>query len=465
MTMHVRAPILAGTWYPADANVLGNEVDRYIADAERLDPERLKGLKAIIAPHAGYRFSGPVAGSAYAQVAAIRERVRRAVLVGPSHRVGFQGIAVSGAEQFQTPLGAIPIDREAIQSLLRLPFVNEMEAAHAEEHSLEIHLPFLQRALGEFSLVPLVTGDASPQQVAEVLAHVWDGPETLIVISTDLTHFLDYDTARRIDSETSQAIVARDSGAIADHQACGRVGLKGLLEMSRQRDLSIDLLDLRNSGDTAGPHDRVVGYGSWVATETPSSSGDKRVLAMGHGRLMLGIARASVRHGLEKGTEPGVALDRLPGVLRHPGASFVTLKQAGDLRGCIGSIAASRPLAQDVAVNAFKAAFHDPRFPPLTMDEAKDIHLEISLLSEPEPFPVESESQLIADLRPGIDGLILADGSRRAVFLPAVWESLKEPRDFVSRLKQKGGWSRDYWSDDIAASRFTAEKIAEPFPG
>jgi len=461
---NVRAPILAGTWYPGDPSALAAEVDGYIAAAERLDLKHLEGLKAVIAPHAGYRFSGPVAGSAYAQVAAIRERVKRVVLVGPSHRVGFEGIAVSAADKFQTPLGAVPIDREAIGNLLRLPFVHEMEAAHAEEHSLEIHLPFLQRALGEFTLVPLVTGDASPAQVSEALAHLWDGPETLIVISTDLTHFLDYDTARRIDAKTNDAIIAGDVDAIGDRQACGRVGLKGLLALGKERGLSIDLLDLRNSGDTSGMRDRVVGYGSWIATTTPDPSGDKRVLARGHGRLMVGLARASIRHGLATGKEPDVALERVPGVLRHPGASFVTLRKRGDLRGCIGSPTAQRPLAEDVAVNAFKAAFRDPRFPPLSSQEAAAVDLEISLLSEPEPFPIASEQDLINRLRPGTDGLILAEGGRRALFLPAVWESLAEPRDFVTHLKRKAGWTADYWSDGIVATRFTAEKIAEPFP-
>ena len=460
----VRAPILAGTWYPGDPRALRDEVDGFIAAAERLDADRLQGLKAVIAPHAGYRYSGPVAGSAYAQVAAIHERVRRVVLVGPSHRVGFKGIAVSSADQFQTPLGAIQIDRDAVRDLLRLPYVNEMEAAHAEEHSLEIQLPFLQRALGDFTLVPLVTGDASPEQVAEALANLWDGPETLIVVSTDLTHYLDYDTARRIDAKTSEAIVAADLEAIGDHQACGRVGLKGLLALSRERGLGFDLLDLRNSGDTSGTRDRVVGYGAWAASAAPDAAGDKRVLARGHGRLMMGIARASIRHGLATGKEPAVDFDRVPKALLRPGASFVTLRKTGNLRGCIGSASAHRPLAEDVAANAFKAAFRDPRFQPLSNDEEGHVDLEISLLSEPEPFAISSEQDLIAKLRPGIDGLILAEGVRRALFLPAVWESLADPRDFVTHLKRKAGWAGDYWSDGIEASRFTAQKVAEPFP-
>ncbi len=458
----VRAPVLAGTWYPGDPHILSGEVDSFVADAEAFDLENPDNLKAVIAPHAGYRFSGPVAGAAYARVAAVRDRIRRVVLIGPSHRVAFKGIAVSSAQSFRTPLGDIPIDRDAVRDVLRLPYVGEMDAAHAEEHSLEIHLPFLQRCLNDFSLVPLVTGDATPDQVAETLANLWGGPETLIVVSTDLTHYLDYESARQIDSTTSDAIVALDADAIGDQQACGRVGLKGLLQIGRRRGLSVDLLDLRNSGDTSGSRDRVVGYGAWAARESSDASGDQRVLAMGHGRLLTGIARAAIRHGLASGKEPAVDLDRVPRALRQQGASFITLRKADALRGCIGSPVAHRPLALDVAINAFKAAFRDPRFPPLADDENPNIDIEISLLSEAEPFPVTSEADLIKQLRPGIDGLTLAEGDRRALFLPAVWDGLPDPQDFVGRLKLKAGWDAGYWSDAMVATRFTAVKIAGP---
>ncbi len=455
---NLRAPILAGTWYPADPSVLAHDVDGYIAAAER-GPDDTR-LKAIIAPHAGYRFSGPVAGSAYARVAAIASRITRVVLVGPSHRHAFEGIAVPTAGAFASPLGDIPLDAEGIRDILRLPQVSALDEAHAREHSLEIHLPFLQRALGEFTLVPLVVGRAGPGAVAEVLANLWGGPETLIVISTDLSHYLDYETCRRLDARTSQAIVSGNIAAIGDDQACGRGGIKGLLRLLEGSEARIELLDLRNSGDTQGAKDKVVGYGSWTVSEPEGGLADRHMLALGHGRLMLGIARAAIRQGIADGKTPSIAWDRVPEALKEDGAAFVTINRNGRLRGCIGSLVAHRPLAEDIAQNAWKAAFKDPRFEPLTEQEFAGCELEISLLSPHTPFPFRDEEDLIARLRPGRDGLTLQEGGKRALFLPSVWESIAEPRVFVQRLKQKAGWPADYWSDGITATRFTTEKIS-----
>ena len=453
-----RQPILAGTWYPADPGVLAKDVDGYIAGTVRAagNPR----LKAIIAPHAGYRFSGPVAGSAYAEVAAIARRIRRVVLVGPSHRHAFEGIAVPTADAFVSPLGAVPLDTAAIRDVLRLPQVSALDEAHAREHSLEIHLPFLQRALGDFTLVPLVVGRARPGAVAEVLANLWGGSETLIVISTDLSHYLDYESCRRLDARTSQAIVSGNIEAIGDDQACGRGGIKGLLSLLAGSGARIDLLDLRNSGDTQGARDRVVGYGSWTVTEPEGGLADRRMTALGHGRLMLGIARAAIRQGLDGGKSPNIAWDRVPEALKEDGAAFVTINLRGRLRGCIGSLVAHRPLADDIAQNAWKAAFKDPRFSPLTREEFGACEVEISLLSPHTPFPFRDEADLIARLRPGRDGLTLQEGDKRALFLPSVWEGIPDPAVFVQRLKQKAGWAPDYWSERIRATRFTTEKIS-----
>ena len=455
----IREPQLAGTWYPGDARALGMAVDDYTAGAERLAPERLDRLKAVIAPHAGYRYSGPVAGSAYAQVAAIGERISRVVLFGPSHHVGFRGLAVSGADAYRTPLGTVPIDRDAVRHLSDLPFVQPMDAAHAREHSLEIHLPFLQRVLHDFSLVPVVTGDASPGDVAEALAHLWGGPETLIVISTDLTHFLDYDTARRIDAATSQAITGCRPDAIGNDHACGRVGLKGLLEIGRRHTIDVEVLDLRNSGDTSGRRDQVVGYGSWAATDVADPVTELEIIALGHRRTLRRLAEDAIRHELTTGQEPTGIWDDAPQALTRPIASFVTLRKAGELRGCIGSAEAHRPLAQDVAVNAYKSAFHDPRFRPLEDREFGDLTIEIALLSEPQTLSVSDEANLIERLTPGIDGLILDDGQKRALFLPAVWQNLPDSRDFVRHLKEKAGWSANHWSSSMTARTFRAVKI------
>ncbi len=260
--MHtVRTPAVAGLFYPANAVELHTQVREFLGQVEApTGPPP----KAIIAPHAGYIYSGPVAASAYARLKAARDTITRVVLLGPSHRVGFQGIAVSGMTAFTTPLGQIPVDQEAVKQLQSLPDVGFLEQAHAQEHSLEVHLPFLQEVLGEFKLVPLVVGDARPPQVGAVLEAVWGGPETLIVISSDLSHYHDYQTAQRLDRETSQAIEALRFEDIGYEQACGRNPVNGLLWVARRKGLHGETVDLRNSGDTAGPRHQVVGYGAYV---------------------------------------------------------------------------------------------------------------------------------------------------------------------------------------------------------
>jgi AmmeMemoRadiSam system protein B len=233
--------------------------------AASIAPERTVP-KAIIAPHAGYIYSGPIAASVYTLLAPARDRVNRVVLLGPTHRVAVRGLALPGAEAFATPLGVVEIDRAAVDALRGLPQVVESPQAHALEHSLEVHLPFLQTVLGGFTLLPLAVGQATPQEVADVLERLWGGPETLIVVSSDLSHYLPYRNAQAVDRTTAQAILALSTD-ISHEQACGATPVTGLGLAARRRGLRPELLDLRNSGDTAGDHDRVVGYGSFAYYE------------------------------------------------------------------------------------------------------------------------------------------------------------------------------------------------------
>lgn len=257
---NTRQPAVAGMFYPAEASALHEMITGLLADAEPGE----QAPKAIIAPHAGYVYSGPVAASAYARLRQARDTITRVVLLGPSHRVPLLGLALPETDEFLTPLGAIPLDQTGMQAISALPQVKRLDAAHAMEHSLEVQLPFLQEILSQFSLVPLVVGEATPEEVAEVLEILWGGEETLIVISSDLSHYHDYQTARHIDAETRDAIEALRPDRIGYDQACGRNGLNGLLTLARRRGLHIETVDLRNSGDTAGPRDQVVGYGAWV---------------------------------------------------------------------------------------------------------------------------------------------------------------------------------------------------------
>jgi AmmeMemoRadiSam system protein B/AmmeMemoRadiSam system protein A len=387
--------------------------------------------KALIVPHAGYVYSGSVAAEAYDRLRPARGIVRRVVLLGPCHRVPVRGLALPEASAFATPLGQVPIDREAIESLAGLPQVVVSRAVHAEEHALEVQLPFLQRVLGEFSLVPLAVGAATPEQVAEVIDRLWGGAETLIVISSDLSHYHPYEEACAIDRGTAEAILDYSTG-IDHEQACGATPVAGMLLAAKRHKLNVELLDLRNSGDTAGDRGRVVGYASFAFWDGAPRFDDA------HGRTLLDIARNSIEAALGASE-----LKLLPDEPRFKPAraTFVTLTQNGKLRGCIGSLEAQRPLGEDVRHNARAAALSDPRFPPLTSEELASTRIEVSLLSTPQQLAFADHGDLIAQLRPGEDGLILECGEASGTFLPQVWENLPDPEQFVAELKRKAGLS------------------------
>ena len=263
----VRPPAVAGMFYPADAPALARDIGALLASVE--SAARGKPVpKAIIAPHAGYIYSGPVAATAYARLAPSRRKITRVVLLGPVHRVPVRGLALPGVALLATPLGNVAIDADAVATLSKLPQITISPQAHALEHSLEVHLPFLQTVLEKFSLVPLAVGDASADEVAQVLDVLWGGPETLIVVSSDLSHYLSYNEAQAIDRSTAQAILDLRTD-ISHEQACGGTPVNGLALAAHRRGLTPQLLDLRNSGDTAGDRRRVVGYGAFAFYEAP----------------------------------------------------------------------------------------------------------------------------------------------------------------------------------------------------
>jgi MEMO1 family protein len=257
-TAGTRPPAVAGLFYPGDPQTLRVGLAQLLA----ANPATGPAPKALIAPHAGYVYSGPVAARAYNLLPA---GIRRVVLLGPAHRVPLRGLALPTVAAFRTPLGDVPLDLVAMRSLDALPQVVRSDEAHRQEHSLEVHLPFLQARLGEFTLVPLVVGWASPADVAEVLERLWGGPETVVVVSSDLSHYHPYADAQRLDEDTARRIESLET-PLEGEQACGAHPLNGLLNLAKMKHLSIARLDLRNSGDTAGSRDRVVGYGAWALT-------------------------------------------------------------------------------------------------------------------------------------------------------------------------------------------------------
>jgi hypothetical protein len=455
-TLRSRPPAVAGLFYPDDPTVLRHDVRHLLAAGT---PERPAPLpKALIAPHAGYIYSGLSAGHAYAQLVPHAARIRRVILLGPVHRVPVRGLALPSVERFDTPLGPVEIDRDAVERLRELPQVVVSDRAHEAEHSLEVHLPFLQQVLQRFTLVPLAVGDATADEVAEVLERLWGGDETLIVVSSDLSHYLPYATARAVDRETVDTMLAL-APTLGHEQACGATPVNGLLALARRRGLRAELLDLRNSGDTAGDRGRVVGYAALALYEPAAArtSPDDEAAADVRGPTLLAHARHAIasRLGRMATAAPHASF------LDHPGATFVTLKVEGELRGCVGTLQPRRRLGEDVRANAQAAAFDDPRFPPLAPVEYDALEVEVSVLSASTPIVVASERELHAQLRPGLDGVTLQWGVHRATFLPQVWEHLPDPREFLAHLKRKAGLPHDFWSSDLEVLRYTVEKFTE----
>jgi len=275
METPVRPAAVAGMFYPGTAPVLAAAVRGYLAEGSKPSPADVRLPKALIVPHAGYVYSGSVAGCAYRRIAPGRTTLRRIVLLGPVHRVPIRGLALPAVRAFATPLGTLALDAEAVETIRELPQVGVSEAAHALEHSLEVQLPFLQAVLDDCAIVPLAVGDASAEEVAEVVEKLWGGPETLVVVSSDLSHYHPYAAARTLDRATAAAILSLESSL--DHeQACGATPINGFALCARRRGLQAELLDLRNSGDTAGDKSRVVGYSAFAFTERSSESHRQR---------------------------------------------------------------------------------------------------------------------------------------------------------------------------------------------
>ena len=440
----IRPAAVAGMFYPGEPRALAAEIARFLG-ADDAPAPRLAFPKALVVPHAGYVYSGAVAARAYQELAAARGIVRRVVLLGPAHRVPVRGLAAPGVDAFETPLGTITLDRAALRALAELPQVVRSDPAHALEHALEVQLPFLQTVLGEFSLVPLAVGTAGVAEVAEVLERLWGGAETLLVISTDLSHYHAYAEARRIDAATLARIAARATDLDHD-EACGATPLNGLLACARKRDIPVRLLAACNSGDTAGGMDSVVGYSSFALYEQSDAQA---------GETLIAIARAAIEEKLL-----GRAAARFDAPwLERAGATFVTLLKNGELRGCIGSLEATRPLAQDVAENALAAALRDPRFAELSAAEWPQCEVEVSFLSTPKPIRFTDEADLLRQIHAGEDGLILEAEGRRARFLPQVWQGVPDTRAFRGQRLRKAGLPADTRLETCRISRYRVMKF------
>jgi MEMO1 family protein len=482
-TPQVRGPAVAGLFYPKHEDDLKSAVDRFLDKAK---DESIKDLRALVCPHAGYQFSGPIAASGYKQL--VGRKFSTVILLGPSHYAAFAGVFVSTADGYQTPLGTVPVSPKAVEMAKVEPFTANppcevgrpswwrqspkdlppfgQDTPETWEHSLEVQLPFLQRTLHDFSVVPVVFGQVDPEQVADKLLPFLDA-ETLIVVSTDLSHYRPYKDANRIDDRTVQAICDLQGEKLTHDSACGSVPVLCLINIAKQMGWKTRLLDYRNSGDTSGEKSGVVGYAA-IAFYGPNKPVAVRAakpqaaaFTPQQRRFLLELARKSATAAVTGKDSPAEDAD-VPEAFRVRRACFVTLTEQGNLRGCIGSIFPEESLYQAVIRRARSAAIEDPRFEPVRPDELKQIEVEVSVLTVPQRLAFRSPDDLLAKLRPGVDGVVLRVGGRQATYLPQVWEKLPDKKQFMGELAQKAGLHSNAWKEpDATVLTYQVEAFKE----
>lgn len=449
----IRYPIKAGSFYPSDPSELEQFIDQLTLRAQKsqvqIPPK--KYLKAIIMPHAGYIYSGWTA--AHASLAINPRQFSKVILLGPDHFIGFNNGAISDVTAYQTPLGNIKLHNDAVKLRKLIDLFQPLPVVLDKEHSLEVVLPFLQKYLEEFQLVPIVIGRADVHRISKALDPIIKN-DTLVAVSSDLSHFLSYSEAIRRDRETIDGIIRMDSHDIAksENRACGVMPIMILLDIARRRHWQPILLHYANSGDTAGDRSRVVGYAT-IAFFGDQAMGKKLNsnpdLGEEQGRLLVKLARHTIMEKLGR-NPPDSESNMLEMALQDKGfqsqcGTFVTLKIHGQLRGCIGNLTSTESISDGVKRNAVNAAFHDPRFPPLSDDELDQAEIEVSILTGPQPLEYRDEDDLIEKLRVNIDGVIIRKGHASATFLPQVWEQLPRPEDFLTHLCMKAGLPSDAW--------------------
>lgn len=449
---------VAGSFYPADAAALATLLQQSLKGAIH---NPVNAPKLVIAPHAGVVFSGAIAATAFAPWQQAKG-ITRVVIIGPAHRHPFRGIVTTSTAGWQTPLGTIGVAWPLVSKALHLPDVRIDDAPFKGEHAIEMHLPFLQSMLPGVEIAPFLVGDTSDESVRALIETVWGGPETGIAISSDLSHYLDHNAATAHDRATRQMIEQLAGEGLTGKHACGHKAVRGALLEAKRRDLRVTGIDLRTSAQTRGGAERTVGYGAFAFEYAATA----RLPDTDRATLLDAVASALRYASAHGGALPKIEVTgAVPQTLAAIRATFVTLTMNGQLRGCIGSLAPHRSLVVDVIINAIKAGFGDPRFAPLRPEEVETLDLSVSILSHPRPMQFADEADLLAQLHPDVDGLMLSDGARSGLFLPSVWESLHTPQDFLKGLKRKAGLPVDHWSDTLRIRRFGVEYMKGSLAG
>ena len=467
---NVREPVWAGLFYPSSGFELKQTIDRLTGKARktRIQIPDKKSLKAVIMPHAGYVYSGWTA--AHVSLVLQENQFSKVILMGPDHRVGFKNGAISDAESFKTPLGSVILHEDAARLRRSSELFRAVPASDKSEHSLEVILPFLQQYLKEFKLVPIVFGPGNISGYSDRIIPLLDN-ETLLVASSDLSHFLTYSEAVARDRETINMILNLESDKLIKDgkRACGLGPILVIVDIARQNGWQPVLLHYSNSGDTAGDRSSVVGYSAIAfygdSSMRKNNDSDQKISEQ-QGRILVKLARKTIMNKLGKKLPEKEAASLADGLKDKDfstcSGTFVTLKIKGMLRGCIGNLSASVPISDGIKGNAVNAAFNDYRFSPLTLEEFDDVDIEVSILTVPQPLEYSDAEDLISLLRVNVDGVIIRKGLSSATFLPQVWNDLPDPKEFLSRLCHKAGLSTDAWrTGKLEVSTYQVQKFKE----
>ena len=441
----IQQPVVAGSWYPAQSAKLKSIIISLL-DSQQLTINQ--PIKALILPHAGYQYSGKIAASGYKQLShpKLNKSYKTVIILALSHHAQFNGISVLSKAYYQTPLGKIKLSKKTAQ-LLKEKIAKYLPEAYEKEHSLEIHLPFLQSVLKDFELLPIITGNVNPEELAAVLEKYTDS-KTLVLASSDLSHFHDYGGAVSLDACSISSILSLDPVQAMNNEMCGIIPVLTLIYLAKKLNLQPRFLTYLNSGDITHEKASVVGYTSIAFTALTKEQ-----------KLMLSLARANITSRLDNKAHQ---VNNIPASLKQIKACFVTLTIDNQLRGCIGSLTASKPLCQNILDNSLNAAFHDPRFSPLAKEELSSVKIEISILTPPRKLSFSQQEDLLSKLKPFIHGVILKLHNHKSTFLPQVWEQLPDKQEFLEHLSMKAGLPEDAWKDPaIEISVYEVEKFSE----
>lgn len=443
----IKEPSVAGSFYTDNAQELETQIKSFANENKNKYEYK---TRAVIVPHAGLIYSGRLA---YEGISQIDANVRNIFIFAPAHRVGFEGIALSSFDKWKTPLGEIDINQDICKEIEKKYNANFNDTAIAPEHSIEIEVPIIQSLFHDAKIVPILIGRTDFKIIFDIINEYYQNTENAFIISSDLSHFFSDENAKKLDNKTAQMIETGDLNGFSFEQACGALGIAGLVTFANKNSYSLIRIDMTNSSTITNDKSNVVGYGCWFLYE-----GDKNeFIKKYYSDFIINLVKIVLKSSF---TNEKITIN-YPQVFDEAGACFVTLEKFGQLRGCIGSIIAHQPLIRDLIQHAKDAAFNDYRFNPVTESELKDVKISISILTEPRKIEFNNEEELLNQMVPNIDGIIIKDGRYQAVYLPVVWEQLPDKKEFLNSLKMKAGLLPNHFSKTFEAYRFESIYIKE----